>query len=94
MRRMKDRGREAEWEGSRRGYSRSGTYPQPSIVSPTPPHPQPVPLIASCFIFAFSALDNAVTAYGALELLFEPEVDDGFKWWVAGGVKHGLILCG
>lgn len=59
-----------------------------------PPHPRPDPLIASCFIFAFSALDNAVTAYGALELLFEPEVDDGFKWRVAGGVKQGLILCG
>lgn len=62
--------------------------------SPTRAHTHPDPLIASCFIFAFSALDNAVTAYGALELLFEPEVNDGFKWRVAGGVKHGLILCG
>lgn len=56
--------------------------------------PPPDPLIASCFIFAFRALDNAVTAHGALKLLFEPEVDGGFKWRVAGGVKHGLILCG
>lgn len=63
-----------------------------SFHPPTRPHPNP--LIASCFIFAFWALDNAVTAYRAPELLFEPEVDDGFKWWVAGGVKHGLILCG
>lgn len=66
------------------------THSHPSFLLPAPPHP----LIASCFIFAFSALDNAVTAYGALELLFEPEVNDGFKWRVAGGVKHGLILCG
>ncbi len=93
MRKMKDRGRGAEWEGSQRGYSRSGTYSQPSIVSPSSHQPHD-PLIASCFIFASSALDHAVTAYGALELLFEPEVDDGFKWRVAGGVKHGLILCG
>lgn len=66
-----------------------------SLHNPPPPTHQPHdPLIATCFIFAFSALDNAVTAYGALEPLFEPEVDDGFKWRVAGGVKHSLILCG
>jgi len=49
-RRMEDRGREAEWDGSRRGDSRSGTYPQPPIISPCipppppPPHPAPIPL--------------------------------------------------
>lgn len=84
---QRERGR-----GRQRGYSRSGTYPRLSIVRPPPP-PTPKITLAS-FIFAFSALDNEVTACRAMELLFEPEADDGFKWRVAGGVKHGLILCG
>lgn len=90
MRRMKDRGRGQSGKGA--GEDIQGvalTRSHPSFLFPPPDSH-----IASCFIFAFSALDNAVTAYGALELLFEPEVDGGFKWQIAGGVKHGLILCG
>lgn len=75
------------------------THGHPSflLLPPPPPHRTHKPhdpLIASRFIFASSALDDAVTARGTLVLLFEPGVDDRFKWRVAGGVKPGLILCG
>lgn len=76
------------------------THSHPSFLLPLTPPPPPPPTPRSPYslplYFCFrGALDNAVTAYGALELLFEAEVnDDGFKWRVAGGVKQGLILCG
>ncbi|KAI4804167.1 hypothetical protein KUCAC02_025804 [Chaenocephalus aceratus] len=95
MRRMKDRGGERQ---SRKGAGEdiqgvALTHSHPSFLLTPPPPPQPDPLIASCFIFVFSALDNAVTAYGALELLFEPEVDDGFKWQVAEGKVRPIHKC-
>lgn len=62
-----------EWEGSWRGYLRSGTYPSPSTVSF--PHnlqsPHSPPLL---FLF----FDHAAAAHKAQELHFETES----RWWV------------
>lgn len=73
-RRMKDRGR--EWEGSQKGYSRSGTYPQPSIVSPTRPHTRQAldPLFHFCFRGPWRCSNCLRKAGTALW--------DWSRWWV------------
>lgn len=103
MMRMKERRTEAERDERQRGQSRSGTYPQPSIVSPSTP---PLPPTSPCLTYKPHRPPQVFLKKKTLSPALDDEVTDGLDCSVSvnrmigssGGLQQvserGLILCG